>query len=328
MLSLEKSGLTPLGLIKRSWKSIQDDDIFTWSAALSYYFMLALFPLLLFLLSLVGMLAGAGDQFRASLLQMLARLVPPSAAALIQTTVKEVTKHSSGWKLALGLAAALWSAASGVTAAMDALNVAYHVKETRGWIRKHLVALGLTVVDSLILIISIGLVLYGGKIADWVSANLGMGEAFRIAWLVVEWPVVIALALVGYSLTFYFAPNLEKPKWAWVTPGAVVGFVLWIVASIGFRVYLHFFNSYSATYGSVGAVIILMLWLYLTGAAILVGGEFNSEIALAEVEEEEKRKRRRSGTRKTGRRIATEAGCSRRRRSDDRCPSARCARSG
>lgn len=298
MLSLEKSGLTPLRLIIRSWKSIQEDDVFGRSAALSYYFMLALFPLLLFLLSLVGLFAGSGIELRQSLMQMLARIVPTSASQLINTTVEEVTKHSSGMKLVFGLLAALWAAANGMTAMMESLNVAYHVKESRSWVRKHLIALGLTLGDSVLLLTALALVLYGGKIAGYLAAHFGLGHTFTIAWLVVQWPIVLAFMLVGYSMIYYFAPNLDQPKWAWVTPGAVVGFVLWIAASIAFRIYLHFFNSYSATYGSVGAVIILMLWLYLTGAAILIGGEVNAEIKHAEVEEEQKKLRREKLNRK------------------------------
>ncbi len=281
--SLQRVGLTPLRLAVRSWKSINEDDVFGRAAGLSYYFMLALFPLLLFLLSLFGLLAGPGSELRANLLQMLGRAIPASASQLIYKTVDEVTRNSGGGKLTFGLLAALWAASNGISAIMESLNIAYHVKETRSWIRKHLVSVGLTVALSVLVTTALALVLYGGKIADFVVGHFGLGHPFKIAWLILQWPIVVAFMLVGYALIYYFAPNLDEPAWAWVTPGALVGFSLWVVASVAFRVYLHFFNSYSATYGSLGAVIILMLWLYLTGAAILVGGEVNSEIKHAEV---------------------------------------------
>ncbi len=293
MDSLTRAGLTPLRLAVRSWKSINEDDVFGRAAGLSYYFMLALFPLLLFLLSLFGLLAGPGSELRANLLQLLARAIPASASQLIYKTIDEVTKNSGGGKLTFGLLAALWAASNGVSAVMESLNIAYHVKETRSWFKKHVVSVGLTVALSILVTIALTLVLYGGKIADLMVQHFGLGAPFKIAWLVLQWPIVVAFMLVGYALIYYFAPNLDEPKWAWVTPGAVIGFALWVIASVALRIYLHFFNSYSATYGSLGAVIILMLWLYLTGAAILIGGEVNAEIKHAEVEKEKQDERQR-----------------------------------
>ncbi|HEX6467392.1 MAG TPA: YihY/virulence factor BrkB family protein [Terriglobales bacterium] len=293
MDSLTRAGLTPLRLAVRSWKSINEDDVFGRAAGLSYYFMLALFPLLLFLLSLFGLLAGPGSELRANLLQLLARAIPASASQLIYKTIDEVTKNSGGGKLTFGLLAALWTASNGVSAVMESLNIAYHVKETRSWLRKHVVSVGLTVALSILVTIALTLVLYGGKIADFMVQHFGLGAPFKIAWLVLQWPIVVAFMLVGYALIYYFAPNLDEPKWTWVTPGAVIGFALWVIASVALRIYLHFFNSYSATYGSLGAAIILMLWLYLTGAAILIGGEVNAEIKHAEVDKEKQDERRR-----------------------------------
>jgi membrane protein len=138
---------------------------------------------------------------------------------------------------------------------------------------------------------ALSLVLFGEKIGLAVATKIGLGAAFTIAWKIIQWPVVFAFMFVAFALVYYFAPNLENPTWAWITPGSVVGLVLWLAGSLIFRVYLHFFNSYSATYGSLGAVIILMLWFYITGAAILIGGEVNSQIGHA-AEELEKREAR------------------------------------
>jgi membrane protein len=136
----------------------------------------------------------------------------------------------------------------------------------------------LTVALAGLIIVALVLALYGGKIGQSLAAHLGLGEVFRVGWKVLQWPVSFAAMFVAFSLVYYFAPNVEHRKWSWVTPGSAAGVALWLLASLGFRLYLHFFNSYSATYGSLGAVIILMLWLYITGFAILTGGEINSII--------------------------------------------------
>jgi membrane protein len=122
------------------------------------------------------------------------------------------------------------------------------------------------------------LVIAGGRIAEGLAAAYGLGGAFPLAWKIIQWPVVLACMILAFALIYYFAPDFHEQAWKWLTPGAAIGVALWLIVSIAFRVYLHFFDSYSATYGSLGAVIILMLWLYFTGAAVLIGGEINSEI--------------------------------------------------
>lgn len=130
-----------------------------------------------------------------------------------------------------------------------------------------------TLAISALSIFALLLALYGGKIGGALASQIGMGEAFRSAWKILQWPVSFAAMLLAFSILYYFAPNLKQRKWRWITSGSIAGVTLWIVASIGFRIYLHYFNHYGATYGSLGAVIILLLWLYLTGFAILTGGE-------------------------------------------------------
>ena len=169
----------------------------------------------------------------------------------------------------------MWAASGGMDAVVVSLNVIYGVTETRPWWKQKLTIVGLTVTLAALIIVALVLVLYGGKIGQVLAAHIGLGNAFRVAWKVLQWPVSFAAMFLSFSVVYYFAPNLDERKWYWVTPGAVAGVALWLLASLGFRVYLHFFNSYSATYGSLGAVIILMLWLYMTGFAILIGGELN-----------------------------------------------------
>jgi len=268
-------GLSPIRLTQLAIQKIGKDELSTRSASLSYYFLLALFPMLLFLVSLVGVFAGSGSQIRESIISGLGRLAPGSASALVQSVINQTFKNSNGIKLAAGILGALWAASGGMGAVVVSLNLIYGVPETRPWWKQKLTILGLTVSLAALIIIALVLVLYGGKLGQLIAGHVGLGNMFRMAWKVLQWPVSFAAMFLSFSIVYYFAPNLEERKWYWVTPGAAAGVALWLLASLGFRVYLYFFNSYSATYGSLGAVIILMLWLYMTGFAILIGGEVN-----------------------------------------------------
>lgn len=276
MPSLWKFGrLTPLKFTQLAVKKIGEDELSTRSAALSYYFVLAVFPMFLFLVSLVGVFAGPGSQLRESIIATLGHLAPGSASELVHTIVNQTFKSSSGIKLATGIIGALWAASGGMSAVVTSLNVIYHSPETRPWWKQKVTIVGLTLALAILMILAIVLALYGGRIGQTIASHVGLGKAFQVSWKILQWPVTIGAMFFSFSIIYYFAPNLDERKWYWVTPGGVAGVLLWLLASLGFRVYLHFFNSYSATYGSLGAAIILMLWLYITGFAILVGGEVN-----------------------------------------------------
>ena len=265
-------------LAKRVWKEIQEDEVLGRAAELSYYFLLALFPFLIFLTSILGLILGSGNNTRQMLFDYLARVMPPSAYQLISQTMIEVSNASSGGKISFGLLAALWAASNGMTAITTSLNSAYDVEETRPWWKQRLTAIALTMSLSVLIISALILVVAGGWIADWLGATFGFGSTFPLAWKIIQWPIVLFCITLAFALIYYFAPDLHDQKWQWLTPGAAIGVALWLLVSIAFRVYLNFFDSYSATYGSLGAVIILMLWLYFTGTAVLIGGEINSEI--------------------------------------------------
>ena len=278
-------GLGGLGwkeLAGRVWSEVNEDDVWGRAAQLSYYFLLAVFPLLIFLTTLLGYFADAGSELRRELLQFLGSVVPREASDLIFTTVEEVEKNAGGGKLSFGVLATLWAASNGMGAITEALNVAYEVKESRPWWKARLVAVGLTMGLSVLILSALVLILFGGSLAEWVAASWSFGSVFVTAWKVLQWPVALVFVLAAFALIYYAAPNVKKKSWQWNTPGTVTAVVLWLLVSFVFRLYLSYFNSYSATYGALGAVIILMLWFYLTGAAILIGGEVNSEIAFAE----------------------------------------------
>ena len=264
--------------LKRLYTRINDHDLFARSAQLSYYFLLALFPLLVFLVTLLGYFAEAGSQLRNSLLSYLAKVMPYSAITLVHSTLDEISDAKGGGKLSFSLFAALWVASSGMGAISDTLNVAYDVKETRSWWRVRLVSIGLTVAFTVFIMAALVIVLYGGKIGDSIAGRLGYSIAFAVAWRILQWPIVMLFVFLTFEMIYCFAPNLPRRRWRWWTPGGVFAVMLWLLISFGFRLYLHFFNSYGRTYGSLGAVIVLMLWFYLTGMAVLLGGEINSEL--------------------------------------------------
>ena len=268
-------GLSMWDLAKLTYKKMSADELSTRSAALSYYFLLALFPMLLFLLSLVAFVAGPGSQMRDTIVSAMGRLAPGAASSLIHGVVQQTFRASGGLKLAAGIVGALWAASGGMSAVVSSLNVIYRTTETRPWWKQKFVVVALTVALAVLIILALVLVLYGGKIGATVASHIGLGHIFDTAWDVVQWPVALGAMFMAFSLIYYFGPDVKNRTWHWVSPGAVTGVVLWLAASIGFRVYLHFFNRYSATYGSLGAVVILLLWLYFTGYAILIGDELN-----------------------------------------------------
>jgi membrane protein len=269
---------------KRVWTEANNDRIFGRAAELSYYFLLALFPLLIFMTSALGLVLGSDMGTRQQLFSYLARIMPPSAFQLVNATMLEVSQASGGGKLSFGLLAALWAASNGMSAITDSLNAAYDIEEGRPWWKQRLVAITLTVALSVLIISALLLVVAGGHIGEGIANAYGFGPAFAIGWKIIQWPIVFAFMILAFALIYYFAPDLREQKWSWLTPGAAIGVVLWLLVSLGFRVYLSFFDSYSTTYGSLGAVIILMLWLYFTGMAVLIGGEINSEIENAAAE--------------------------------------------
>jgi membrane protein len=263
---------------KRVWADIGKDKIFSHAAELAYYFLLALFPLLLFLTSVIGMVIGSGTGLRHSLFNYLGKVLPSSASQLVSDTMFEVSSASGGGKMSFGILAALWAASNGMGAISQSLNAAYHVEESRSWWKQRLIAVSLTIALGVLIISALALVLYGGKIADGLAGSYGFGAVFVVVWKILQWPIVLIFLLLGFALIYYWAPDLRDQDWKWVTPGSTVAVALWLLVSLAFRLYLHFFDSYSKTYGSLGAVIVLMLWFYLTGASILIGGEINSDI--------------------------------------------------
>ncbi len=271
-------GLSPFQLGKKVVFEIGDDDLLGRASELAYNFLLAVFPLMLFLLALFGLFAARGLMLRSRLLIYFADLLPPMAYDLFNKTVNELANNTGGGKLTFGIVVALWFAAGGMTSMMSTLNTAYHVREERSFVKVRAIAVGLTIAISICLVAALIVVLVGNHLADVIGSALHLSDLFVAGWKILQWPAALFFIVLSFSLVYYFGPDLEERHWYWVTPGSIVGVILWLVASAGFRAYLHFFNTYARTYGSLGAVIVLLVWLYVTGLAFLIGGEINATI--------------------------------------------------
>ena len=277
-------GLTWSELGRRVWANMNENDLLNRAYELAYNFLLAVFPMLLVLLALLGIFASEGSKLRSDLFYYFEVALPPSAYHLVTQTLEEIIRASGGGKLTFGLVFALYSGSAGMTQLMTTLNAAYAVRERRSWLRVHLVSLALTLAISVLIIAALLLVVGGGYVITLVGQHIGLSSATYVAIKIVQWTFALAFVISAFATIYYFAPNVLEQHWYWITPGSLFGVTLWVVASAGLRAYLHFSNSYSKTYGSLGAVMILMLWFYVTGLAFLIGGQINATIEHAAAE--------------------------------------------
>jgi membrane protein len=200
--------------------------------------------------------------------------------ALLNDTLAEIAAARTGTKLYLSLILTMWVASNGMIAVSRTLNVACGLKETRRWWKRRLIAIVLTLTFSVLIISALGLIFYGSTLGEALAERLGIGWIFAVAWHFFQWPLVLVFVLVSFEMVYNYAPNLgSSPNRQWGTPGAVTGVALWLLASFGLRLYLAYRHAFTTAYGSLGAVILLLVWFYLTAFAILMGGEVNSEIA-------------------------------------------------
>jgi membrane protein len=264
-------GLTLRQFAEQTWHNANEDRVFGRAAELAYYFMFALFPMLIFLTSLVGFLPGV----REAIFKSLAKIVPGEAMAIVSQTIFDVTRNRSGGLISFGVLGALWAASGGVTAVIESLNIVYKVEEQRAFWRVRLYAIKLTVVLSLMIVGGTILIMFGDQFSLWIASRYGLGESLAVFWGIFDYLLGITLLLLGLQFIYYFGPNI-KQDWKWITLGAAFAVISLIVTSLLFSLYLRVVPDYSATYGSLGAVIVLMLWLYLAGIVVLVGGEINS----------------------------------------------------
>jgi len=262
-------------IFRRTLKEMADDDVLNLAAQLAYYFLFALFPALLCVIAITSYLPL--HHFTDDVVRALGRVMPTEGLTLIQTQMLRLAERRDGGLAGLGLLGALWSSTAAVSGLIDALNGAYDIQEGRAWWKVRLIAIALTITLAVFVVVATTLVLAGPQLADWMAHRFGFGSFFLVAWKVLQWPFAMALVSTAVGLVYYFAPDAEQ-DWSWITPGSLVATLLWFVVSLVFRLYVVRFGNYEATYGALGAVIILLTWFYLTGLVILLGAELNAEI--------------------------------------------------
>jgi membrane protein len=267
-------GMPLLDLIIKTAKEVMDDDCASIAAQLAYYFALALFPALLFVVALASYMPF---DVVNDLVESMAKFAPPEVMTIIRGQLESIAAGEQTGLLTIGVLGAVWSSSGAMTSIVSALNAAYDVPETRPWWKVRLIAIGLTVALVVFILLSFGIIVAGPNAGHWLAQWFGLGDAFDTAWTVLRWPVTFALATTGIALVFYFAPDADQ-SFAWVTPGSIVTTVLWVLFSMVFRIYVTKVGDYAATYGALTGAAILLLWLYFTGLALLIGGELNSEI--------------------------------------------------
>ena len=266
-------------ILSRLYDVFWEEDVLSRSATVAFYLSFALFPMLLFLVNLFGLILGSADDLRVELFSYLRQIMPPSAYMLVKTTILEVTENSSGGKLTIGFAVALWSASAGMDSLRIALNHVYKLKEKRSWWLLKFESLMFTLLLIFLLTFVLGTVFYGWKFLSILLALVKLPIQSSIILQIIQWISFIIALFFIFGLLYRYLPNQKDSRCSWVSPGSLTAIVLWVLVTNGFRVYLMYFDNYDKTYGSLGAVIILMLWLYLTALVILIGGSLNSIIA-------------------------------------------------
>jgi membrane protein len=262
-------------VLKRTVHEIGDDNCVGMAAQLAFYFLLALFPALLFVVALVGYLPVEGAL--GELLLALAAIAPSELIALLREQLDQIAAGNRASLLTLGIVGAIWSSSAAMVAIIDALNRAYDIAEWRPWWKRRLVAILLTIALAVFILLSIGFVLIGPGLAARLTDWLGLAGSVAIVWQILRWPLMVVLVVLAVDLVYHFAPN-RPSRWVWITPGSLVATALWILSSFAFKFYVANFGDYTATYGAIGAVIVTMLWFYVGSMAVLVGAEINAVI--------------------------------------------------
>lgn len=278
-MSLVRSWLVlpPGELVKRTWRHAEDDDVLTYAGSLAFHGVLALFPLLVFLFAVLSFFDLS--QLMEPILSLSRQLLPSEGMAQITAVLDDVQRGRKTELLSVGALGAIWAASGGIRSAMSALNHAYDVPKPRTTWKRYLLSLAYTLALALLAIVAASVLLIGDHAASWLSAGLGSDRAVPLAWTVLRLPLAAGLMMVATAVAYSALPNL--PGFRWITPGAVLAVALWLALSFAFRLYIENFGRYNVLYGSLGAVIVLLLYLWLSAIALLVGGEVNAVIDLA-----------------------------------------------
>src|SRR5829696_5214934 len=262
---------------KRTLREFKEDDLTLLAAALTYYGVLSLFPALIVLLSILGL---AGTDTIDTLLKNLSSLAPTAARDVVSNAVRDLqgSNQKAGFAFVAGILGALWSASGYVGGFMKALNVIYEVEEGRKFWKLKPLQIAVTVIIMLATTIIVLAIVVTGPVAQRVGDIVGAGDAAVTVFNIVKWPIIAVIVSLIFAFLYYIGPNVKQPGFKWVSPGGVVAVILWVIASALFAFYVANFGSYSKTYGSMAAVIIFLIWLWITNLVMLLGAELNAEI--------------------------------------------------
>jgi membrane protein len=271
------SARTWWGTLKRTVGEFRDDNLTDWAAALTYYAILSIFPALLALVSVLGLL---GDSATQTLIDNVTKLTPGSAANIVRDAVTNLQKNqgAAGVLFVVGLAVALWSASGYIAAFMRASNSIYDIEEGRPIWKTLPVRIGLTALLLLLVAVSAVMVVVTGPLAEQIGKLIGIGDTAVTVWDIAKWPVLLLIVSLMFAILYYAAPNVKHPGFRWISPGGVLAVLLWIIASAAFAFYLANFANYNKTYGSLGGVIVFLVWLWISNIAVLLGAEFDAEL--------------------------------------------------
>ena len=266
-----------LDVLKRTVREFREDELTDRAAALTYYGVLAIFPAILALVSVLGLVGPSATQ---PLIDNIGQVAPGAAKEIFSTAVQNLQKSqgAGGVLFVVGLAGAVWSASGYVAAFMRASNAIYEIEEGRPFWKKAPVRLGVTMVLGLLLVISALAVVLTGELADQVGRVLGIGKAAVTVWDIAKWPVLLVIVSLMFAILYWASPNVKQPGFRWLSPGGLLAVVVWVLASGAFALYVANFASYNKTYGTLGGVIIFLVWLWLSNLAVLLGAEFNAEL--------------------------------------------------
>lgn len=268
-------GLTVKELGKRSVKQFLNDDMTTYAAALSYHALLALFPFIIFLLALLGALRIPG--FFDWVLNQAQTTLPSDAYQRVEQVINHVRGQARGGLLSFGILFAIWAASAAVRSLMNALNAAYDAAEDRPAWKRYPLSIGFTIGLAVMLIVAAALMLLGPQAVKWIAGQAGLSGFVVSLWTWLRWPVAIVLLLVAVAVVLYVAPNIDQP-FRLITPGSALAVAAWVVATLGFSFYVSNFGNYNATYGSLGGVVVLLLYFFISSATLLFGAEVNAVI--------------------------------------------------
>jgi membrane protein len=263
--------------VKRTVTEFDNDGLMDWAAALTYYSVLSVFPGLILLASVLGLIGGSAID---PLIDSLGQVAPGPVREILENSLTTIgqSQETAGSLAIVGLAGALWSASGYVGAFMRASNAIYEVPEGRPIWKTLPIRLAVTVVVGIVLAASALIVVFTGEAAEWLGRLIGLGSAAVTAWSIVKWPVLLVLIGFLFDLLYWAAPNAKQAGVRWISPGGVLAVVLWIAASVGFGVYAAHFGSYNKTYGTLGGVAIFLVWLWISNIAILLGAELDAEL--------------------------------------------------